>query len=166
MPMAAKLNCPHCGASLRKDWKSCWLCGLQLPEGATAVPAPAVKGPPAASAATIDDDDGITRIIIRVVGGMIALVLALIFAGLMVDGQYGGAIALIILLLPAGLVTLTKALKRQSEGDAMTATEKAGTFLLSLAVTVGAIVALGVAACVALFIACLAILSSGGMDFR
>jgi hypothetical protein len=44
----------------------------------------------------------------------------------------------------------------------MSPMDKAGTFLLSLAVTVGVIVAVGVAAFVALFVVCIAILSSGG----
>jgi hypothetical protein len=92
----------------------------------------------------------------------LAIAIGLILFRLVIDGEYGGAIALAVLLLPAGIVTLTKSMHRRSEGEELSTFEKVGTFFLSLAVTVGAVVALGVALFVALFVACLAMLATNG----
>jgi hypothetical protein len=160
------LKCPHCGAKVGARWRTCWLCGLELPTTpAGAGPAQALAEPAAPQSAS---RPGTISLITQGVGFLLAGTIVLIMIGLVANGDYGGVIALVILLVPAGLVTLAKSFSRRSQGTEMPIMEKLGTFLLSLAVTVGAVAALGVAAFVALLIACFAILSSGnsGNMFR
>ncbi|MGQ0637433.1 MAG: hypothetical protein ACT4QC_22735 [Planctomycetaceae bacterium] len=156
MPSSTQPTCPHCGAKVSRDWQSCWLCGQELPANLSAATAGA------GNLAERQSAEGPVKWVIRLVGGVIAFALALILIGLVADRQFGGVVALVLLLLPAGLVTLTKTLKRRSQGADLTTLEKLGTFAMSLAVTVGAIVALGVAACVAFFVICLGLVTTGG----
>ncbi|HTI50335.1 MAG TPA: hypothetical protein VL475_05270 [Planctomycetaceae bacterium] len=153
MPQTAPdLKCPHCGAKVGRNWTTCWLCGLELPGTlAESVPDAAPSTGPR-----------VVATVAKVAGVFLAIAIALILFGLVSDGEYGGAIAMMVLLLPAGIVTLTKSLRRRSEGADFSTIEKVGTFFLSLAVTIGAIVALGVALFVALFVACLAMLATNG----
>jgi hypothetical protein len=146
------LKCPHCGAKVGRNWTTCWLCGLELPASL------AESAPDAAPPAR----PGVVAMLARVAGLFLAITIVLILFGLVSDGEYGGAIALTVLLLPAGIVTLTRSLRRRSDGEELSTIEKFGTFFLSLAVTVGAVVALGIALFVALFVACLAMLATNG----
>lgn len=160
MPTASpESKCPHCAAKVGRNWKTCWLCGLELPTTfAAAGPQAGAAAPPAASS--------VVASIAKVAGVFLGIAILLILIGLLANEEYGGAIALTVLLLPAGIVTLTKSLRKRSEGVELPMLEKIGTFFLSLAVTIGAIVALGVAAFAALFIACLAMLSGNGNMFH
>ena len=166
MPTAAvDLKCPHCGAKVGRDWRSCWLCGMELPAaGSAETAAPTfIEGE-----AEPGSGHGTVRLITQVVGLMLAVTILLILVGLLANGEYGGAILLVILFVPAGIVTLSKSLSRRAQGETMAPLDKAATFLLSLAVTIGVIVAVGVAAFVALLVVCIAILSTngGGNMFR
>jgi hypothetical protein len=146
------LKCPHCGAKVGRNWTTCWLCGLELPGMQTE------SGPDAAPPSR----PNVVATLARVAGLLLAITIVLILFGLVSEGEYGGAIAMTLLLLPAGIVTLTKSLRRRSEGDEFSVIEKVGTFFLSLAVTVGGLLLLGIALFVALFVACLAILTTSG----
>src|SRR5262249_20521847 len=141
------LKCPHCAAKVGRNWKTCWLCGLELP---------GVLTPTAGNDAvtTAPPSSSVVGSIAKVAGIFLTIAIGLVLVGLMANGDYGGAIALTVLLLPAGIVTLTKSMRKRAEGVELPFLEKVGTFFLSLAVTIGAIVALGVAAFAALFIAC------------
>jgi len=154
------LKCPHCGAKVGPKWKTCWLCGLELPASPSAAGTPSNLSESAA--APTSSGPSTIKLVSQVVGFLLAGTIALLMIGLVANGEYGGLIAMIILLVPAGLVTLTKSLSKRSQGMEMTAMEKVGTFLVSLSVTIGAIAALGIAAFVALFIACIGILSTSG----
>lgn len=160
MPTAAvDVKCPHCGAKVGRDWRSCWLCGMEVP--------PPIPGEPAAPIFIEKETQwasghGTARLVTQVVGLMLAMTILMILAGLLASGETGGAIAVVILFVPAGIVTLSKSLSRRAQGESMAPLDKAATFLLSLAVTIGVIVAVCVAAFVALLVVCIAILSSGG----
>ena len=157
--ISSELKCPHCGAKVGQRWKTCWLCGLELPA------AHAEAGGENGSSSP-EGPGGVGATIARAAGVVLAGLLVLIFIGLLANGEYGGAIALTLLLLPAGIATLVKSLRKQAEGGEVSLLDQLGTFFLSLAVTIGAIVALGVAAFVALFIACLSMMSGSGNMFR
>jgi hypothetical protein len=161
MPTASpELKCPHCAAKVGRNWKTCWLCGLELPSTL-----PTVVGPETGNASR-EPASSVVASIAKVAGVFLGIAILLILIGLLANEEYGGAIALTVLLLPAGIVTLTKSLRKRSEGVELPVLEKIGTFFLSLAVTIGAIVALGVAAFAALFIACLAMMSGNGNMFH
>lgn len=161
-PATTELVCPHCGAKVGAKWKTCWLCGQELPgeTGPVFVASKTSAAPrPAAGASAIS-------IISKVAGAGIAALLALVFIGLVANGEYGALIGLVILLLPPLAITFGKTLSRQSKGEEVAWIDRVGTFLMSLAITIGVVTALGVAAVVAFFVICIAMISTGGMNFH
>ncbi|MSR57158.1 MAG: hypothetical protein EXS05_05755 [Planctomycetaceae bacterium] len=144
-------KCPHCGAKVAVYWKSCWLCGLEL--------TPTADRDDAGSEPTLTSRSTLGTVGIAI-GLLLSILLALIFVGLLMNRQYGGAIALAVLLVPAALITLTKSLQSRTAGVDLSFLDRVCTFLLSTAATLLTLVALGVAAFAALFVAC--IVSAGG----
>jgi hypothetical protein len=167
---AAQKKCPHCGAKVSPAWANCWLCGLKLNKGLPAEPALAtgqIFETDDATASPPNESAGVVATIGKAAGFFLAGIIALIMLGLLANGEIGGAIFFLLLLLPAGLVTVTKSLRWQSKGVEFTVLEKLGTFLMSLAVTIGAVVLLGIAAFAALCVACIVALSTNsGNMFR
>jgi hypothetical protein len=152
--------CPHCGAKVGRTWRTCWLCGLELPTDLPALAEPARD----ASAAKPPAHLGALAIIMRVVGGLLLGLVALSMMGLVLNGEVGAAIGWLVLMAPAGIITLASSLRKRSQGIDLSAVDKIGTFLASFAATIGIIVALGFAAFAALLAICLA--SPGGMNFH
>jgi len=165
MPPAAQMKCPHCGAKVGPTWTNCWLCGLQLNQGLPAnepLLAERVFETDSPSAEPTNQSANVVAMVAKAAGFLLAGIIALIMLGMIINREYGGVIFFLLLLTPAGVVTVTKSIRRQSKGAAMSGLEQLGTFLMSLAVTVGAVVLLGIAAFAALCVACIVALSGGG----
>lgn len=164
MPAAQK-KCPHCGAKVGPAWSTCWLCGLQLGDGLPPDDRADAGRPVEAEEAVIvppSDSASVVATIGKVAGFFLAGIIALIMLGMIANGEYGGAIFFLVLLVPAGVVTMTKTVRSHSRGVELSGLEKLGTFMMSLAVTIGAVVLLGVAAFAALCVVCIVALSTNG----
>lgn len=157
---STELKCPHCGAKVGRSWTTCWLCGLELPATLAETP----PGLPTSTA--VPSGPKVVAMIGKVAGLFLAVAIGLVLIGMLANGDYGGVIAYTVLLLPAGIVTLTKSIRHRAEGTELSTMEKVSTFLMSLAVTVGVLFALGIAMFVALCIACFAAIGSGQNLFR
>lgn len=153
MPAApsAQRICPHCGAKVDAIWTSCWMCGLDLPaleiSGELQAPPQPVEPSFVTRAAAI-------------VPWLLAGLIGLMLIGLCADGNWGAALGFLLFLTPAGIYTFAKSLQRQGAGNPMSGAAKFGTFILSLAITIGCVFAVGVAAFIALFVICIASLSN------
>jgi hypothetical protein len=143
-----KRVCPHCGAGADGIWTSCWMCGLDLPEEMPA-------GAPRRSGESAFPP-GVVAFVPWLLAGLVGLMLL----GLCIDGNWGAAIGFLLLLTPAGVYTFVKSRSRQGTDAPMSGASKFATFLVSLAVTVGCVFAVGLAAFIALFVICIVSLSN------
>ena len=92
---------------------------------------------------------------LRLHAALCAIVLS-IAAGIVQNEGPGGAIGFLVLISPALAITATKALNRRGSASAMSAFQIATSFVKYAIFTWLALIAIGVALIVALFMVCLA----------
>lgn len=127
------------------------MCGLDLP---VEEPARAAAGPAQSAEPSV-----ITRAA-SIVPWLLTGLIVLMLIGLCADGNWGAAVGFLVLLAPPAVYTFIKSVQREGAGNPMSGAARFGTFLLSLAVTIGCVFAVGLAAFIALFVICIASLSN------
>ena len=137
-------HCPQCAVDVRLDATDCWLCHAKLPL-------------PDAAIMPMSGVDNARR---PLQYGISSLLLVITFAAVLCSltkMSPGLGIAAAVLTVPAMLRTVLVAFRRRESGDPMSASAKAGIFMLTLAMTVSVIVAAGVA----FFVTCLVGVAAG-----
>jgi hypothetical protein len=133
------ISCPECGGANPPAERRCWLCGHSLATGG------AGRAAPSKSAA-----DWVLSVTFAVVG--IAVVLMLIG----VAQESAGLAVGLALIAAVPLVSVAVASARgRARGASLTAGQKVAQFVVSLAIVLGVVGLLAVAAFIAFFIWCL-----------
>ena len=137
-------HCPQCGAQLSSSAKYCWVCYVKLP-------------PPDAKvvmASLVPEADYPRR---PFQYGLSSILLVITFAAILcslIKMNPGLGILVAILTTPAMLRTVLVAFRQRQSGEPMTGGDKANIFFLTMAMSLGVIVAACGAFCVTFFLTC------------
>jgi hypothetical protein len=150
-------SCRHCGAELIAGRSECWLCHASMPAGGdAAIIVAEAAGNRQAARPTGRFQFGISSILLFTTFVAILCSITTMSPGL--------GVALAILAIPALLRTYVVAARRGASGKPMSTGGKAGVFLLTLFVVVGAIVAVLGAFVVAFLATCAVTGGDRGFD--
>lgn len=145
--------CVDCGAAVHADADKCWLCGRANP-GASGHRADVVQ-------AEVIRRGGSGKLEWTASSLLILVALVVVNVGVwMIEPGIG--LLMTLILVPAAVATTIRAAKQRGKGKQMSWGERALTFFLSAAASVGILAMLMVAAFVAFFIYCVVAFRQGG----
>ena len=142
--------CPHCGADCEVGKRVAGCAMANWPATRLSTPSWSKKAPPHAPSDAF----------FAVVSGFLAVVVLLVGVGTAFT-QPGLAIALAIVVAPALVATLVRTQKQQQRHGYVSWGERLATFVVSAAMVVGVLSALGAAAMIALVAFCFYALATG-----
>jgi hypothetical protein len=148
LQLKSSRRCPQCAAYVTLEATDCWLCHAKLPPLGAVIMASIV---PEADNAKRPFQYGLSSILLVITFAAILCSLIKMSPGL--------GIAVAILTTPAMLRTILVAFRQRQSGEPMSAGDKANIFFLTMAMSLGVIVAACGAFCVTFFLTCAASLA-------